>query len=313
MLRAHTDKEIIIDAYRAFKKDWIKNPRDFLDFLREGSDLTIYGTPNQSENSIISYLLQGRGDAQISQVDTALSEIHNKFNPKNPFQVFFFNTSEETRKTKLRKQVNNLLSGFTDDYKEVFTKLATKKYFRVGDVESPFEFSDWAEVLPDLPVSDIIITDPYLFDDCDGKNPIKENYYRLLDEIAKKYKLDSLIVFSKRPGRELKAQLIADSQEILGKNQVHILTFEGILEHDRYIFMNYHTINAGGSMNYFNDEGVVSVKYASKIDVIPVCNGENFNIAQDVLRRLSQEIERLKDKGRIPISVHSKLFYFQKG
>jgi hypothetical protein len=311
MLKAHTDKEIIIDAYRKFKKDWLKNPRDFLDFLRKGSDLTIYGKPNQNEKFIISALLEGRGDTLINKVDTQLSENKNKFDPKNPYQVFFFNTSDDSKKTSHRNQTK-LLSGFIDDYKEVFTRLSTKAYFRVGDVESPFEFSDWSTVLPDLPVSDIIITDPFLFEDNKGANPIKNNYYRLLKEIAKKYKLDSLIVFSKRFEPKLRAELIATSQEILNIKKVHILTFKGVLEHDRYIFMNYHFINAGSSMNYFNSKGIVAVKSASKIDVIPVCNVENFKIAQDILRRLLRRMESLKDQRPISLSVDSKLFYYQK-
>lgn len=312
MLKAHTDKEIIIDAYRAFKKDYFKNPRDFLDFLLQDSDLTIYGAPNQNENSIISFLLQGRGDAKINMVGKPLSEIHNNLNTNNPYQVLFFNTSEDTKKTSIRNQ-NKFLTGFIDDYTEEFRKLSKKAYFRVGDVESPFEFSNWSEVLPDLPVTDVIITDPYLFDERDGANPIEENYYKLLDGFAKKYKLDSLIVFSKRLSREFRSELIIESQNILGIKQIHILTFEGIFEHDRYIFMNYHTINPGSSMNYFNNQGMVGVKNASKIDVNPVCSGYNFKIAQDMLRRLSQEIISLKDKKRIPLSVDSRLFFFQKG
>jgi hypothetical protein len=311
MLKVHTDKEIIPMIYRDDKRAPYGISREFLDFLRKGADLTIYGTPNQNESHFISELMQGRGDALLQKVSTELSQSQDNIASGNPYQVLFFNISDDEKKKLYRSRIKHL-TGFTDDRNEVFARLSRKAYFRVGDVESPFEFSDWSDVLPDLPVSDIIITDPYLFEECDGENPIEENYYRLLDEIARKYKLDSLIVFSKRLDYELRTELISESQKILGTKQVHILTIEDIREHDRYIFLNYHTINAGSSMNYFNDEGEVAVKYASKIDVIPMCNGENFNIAQDMLRRLSQEIESLRDKKKISHAVTSKLFFYQK-
>jgi len=311
MLKVHSDKEVVTKAFREHKRDPFKNPRDFIDFLHKDADLVIYGKPNQYEWDILSKFQEGRGNALIGTDDRGLERCNDKIDHKNPYQVLFFNTSDDGKKEAHKIQSNHLL-GFIDDYVEVFKKLSNDPFWRVGDKESVYEFSDWSEVLPDLPVSDIIITDPYLFAENDENNPHEENYYRILDEIARKYSLKSLIVLTTRVDQTLRKILEAESKKILGDDVAfYLLVFRKSIEHDRYIFMNYHYVNTGNSMNYFNEDGEVEAKSPSKIEVFPLCKEKNFIIAQDILRKLHESIENLKnDKRTLPRSITSNLFFY---
>lgn len=309
MLKAHTDKEIIVAAVKKFTKDPIANSRDFIDFLRNGSDLVIYGKPNQYESTILMKFLHGRQNSNVSQIDDKFSFPIVKINNSNPYQVFFLNESRLERSKKVEDHPQ-FLFGFIDDYDETFKKLSNESYHRVGDVESNYEFSTWSNVLPDLPVNDIIITDPYLFYDNEGRNPLEENYYELLKEINRKYRIKNFIVFAPTVDHHSRKKLISESERILGQTvNFQLLPFKRIKEHDRYIFFSYAYVNAGSSLNYRNDTGEIDLKSTSKITVHPLCHEKHFVVARDVLKTLNDELEKLKEKGLVRSSINSDLFY----
>lgn len=310
MLKAHTDKEIIVAAVKKFTKDPIANSREFIDFLRNGSDLVIYGKPNQNECTILMKFLQGRQNCNITKIDDKFSFPVVKINNSNPYQVFFLNESRIERSKKVEEHPQ-FLFGFIDDYDETYKKLSNESYHRVGDVESNYEFSTWSEVFPDLPVKDIIITDPYLFYNNKGRNPLEENYFELLKEIKRKYKAENIIVFAPTIDHSSRKKLISESINILGQMvNFQLLPFKRIKEHDRYIFFSYAYVNAGSSLNYRNDTGEIDIKSTSKITVHPLCHEKHFVIARDVLRTLKEELEKLKEKGLVKNSINSDLFYF---
>ena len=62
-------------------------------------------------------------------------------------------------------------------------------------------------------------------------------------------------------------------------------------------------------MNYRNDSGEIDVKSTSKITVHPLCHEKHFVIARDVLKTLYDELEKLKQRGLVPSSINSDLFY----
>ena len=205
----------------------------------------IYGKPNQYESTILMKFLHGRQDTKVSPIEHKLSLPNERINNRNPYQVFFLNESRFER-NKVVEEHQQFVFGFIDDYDETYKKLSRESYHRVGDVESTYEFSTWSNVLPDLPVNDIIITDPYLFNDNDGRNPLEENYFELLQEISRKYKVKNLIVFAPTVDTLNRKKLISESENILGKIvKFQLLPFKRIKEHDRYIFFSYAYVNAG--------------------------------------------------------------------
>ena len=313
MVKAHVDKEIIVSAVKKFMKDPLNNSRGFIDFLREGSDLVIYGKPNQSESSILMKFLEGRKDAMISPINQELSFSKHRVNQNNPYQVFFFNVSNAEKKTAIHTS-HHFLYGFIDDYELTFNKLSKRSYHRVGDIESFFDFSSWSEVLPDLPVSEIIITDPFLVEENKGRNPLEENYFALLREIKRKYNIQSVLVFAPTTDKITRTELETESGKIMGnKVKFQLLPLKRNKEHDRYIFLNYVYIDSGSSFNNRNKDGEVDVSSTSKMTVNPLCYESHFLIAKDVLTTLHGELEKLKDKGSVLRSVNSGLFFCVQG
>ena len=74
--------------------------------------------------------------------------------------------------------------------------------------------------------------------------------------------------------------------------------------------MNYHFINVGSSMNsLFNRDGKVNVKSASNIDLRPLCEKQNFILAQDVLRNLRDEMRNSKSIRNPSLKKSSNLFF----
>ena len=310
MLKAHVDKEIVVNSVTEFLKDPIKNSKEFINFLSEGSDLVIYGNLDNEQLNLVSKLLEGRQDSDIRYVAREYSERKNRIDLNNPYQVFFLNIND-IDKQKIERDHNHFLCGFIDDYQAVFKTLSSDPYKRVKDPKSKHNFSGWSDILPNYPVTDIIISDPYLFKDGKDQRPIEENYYRLLREFASKYVLVSLLVFAPDVGDYDKRKDIIDkSRMILGEKVIFgLMGLSQVVEHDRYIFMNYCYINTGSSTNYFNNEGDVSVKSSSKIELFPLIKPKNFEILEDVLRKLFAEFEILKSENPIPAFINSRLFY----
>jgi hypothetical protein len=308
MLKAHINKEILVNAITEFLVDPIKNSRDFINFLSEGADLVIHGNLNDDQLNLVSKLLEGRQDSDIRYVAREYSARESIIDLNNPYQVFFLNIRDIG---KLKIDRNQFLCGFIDDYQTVFKRLSIDAYKRVKDPKSKHNFKGWSEILPNHPVTDIILSDPYLFKDESDNRPMEENYYRLLREIASKYVLFSLVVFA--PDVEdynKRKDIIKKSRMILGeKVKFGLMGLSQVVEHDRYIFMNYSYINTGSSINYFNNEGVVSVKSSSKIEIFPLIRPKNFEILQDVLRKLFAEFEILKSEKQLPALINSRLFH----
>ncbi|MCX6266065.1 MAG: hypothetical protein NTW16_01720 [Bacteroidetes bacterium] len=314
MLKAHVDKEILVNAITEFLVDPIKISKDFIDFLSEGSDLVIYGNLNDDQLNLVSKLLEGRQDSDIRYVAREYSARKSIIDLNNPYQVLFININD-IDKQKIERNRNQFLCGFIDDYQVVYKRLSSDPYKRVKDPRSKHNFSGWSDILPNHPVTDVIISDPYLFKDETDQRPIEENYYRLLREFASKYVLDSLLVFAPDVDDYNKRKEIIDkSRMILGDKVIFgLMGLSQVVEHDRYIFMNYCYISTGSSINYFNHEGAVSVKSSSKIELFPLIKPKNFEILEDILRKLFAEFEVLKSEKPIPAFINSRLFYCIKG
>lgn len=312
MLRAHVDMEIIIDAYREFMKDPFRQSKDFIDFIRKGCDIIIYGRPREIELNIVSQFLEGRGESQICSVHQRYEEARIKLDVKIPYQVFFIHITDPEKKTRERCR-NPFFCAFLDDYKEAFKRLSDSSYLRVNDANTKSEFKKWDDILPDLPITEIIMTDPYIFKLDPEYKPFEENFFKLLKKLNEKYNLKSLLIFNHDIDAKKRSFIVKKSKEILGeKTFFWLIVTKRKIEHDRYMFMNYSFLSAGSSFNYFNTEGMISVKSSSKMEFFPFTSPRNFKIALDVLQKLYEDFRVLQEEGAIPAYVDSGLFYFLK-
>jgi len=298
MLTTHLDTEIYIDAYQKFMSDPIKNPKDFIDFLLMGSNVILYGITidmrNESSN-ILSGLLEGRGDkATISKRSESFSLTKTPVNANNPYQVFFLNLNDKDDQISVTKRLR-MLVGFKDNYYQVFSEFKKEPFFRVDSKVVENKFSDWKQVLPDMPVTDIVISDPFILESSKN-NPLNNNIYRLIHCIKESYQnLDSVIIFTENKSKIDPNPIISHIRQIL-RNSNSRITF-CYDEHDRHIFTNYHHVKIGSSLNFlFDNEGILKVKKKSTIKVQSYCNPENFEEAEPVLKLLSKRFEEIKSK-----------------
>ncbi|PJB59245.1 MAG: hypothetical protein CO098_04405, partial [Bacteroidetes bacterium CG_4_9_14_3_um_filter_41_19] len=294
MLTTHLDKEIYIDAYQKFSSDKIKNPKDFIDYLLTGSDVILYGITSEMEDSssnILSELLQGRGDqAKTSTRSESFSPTKTPVNADNPYQVFFLNLNDKDDQISVTKRLR-MLVGFKDNYYQVFSEFKKEPFFRVDSEVVKNKFSDWLQVLPDMPVTDIVISDPYILKSSENY-PLSSNLYRLIQSIKDRYhNIVSVIIFSKNDKNDKNdlKQIREDIIRILGeKTLVRTILFQGSGEHDRHIFTNYHHVKIGSSLNFlFDNDGILKVKNPSSIEVHSYCNPKQFEQAEPVLKLLN--------------------------
>lgn len=317
MLETHIDIEIYIDAYKKFMSDPFKNSKGFINFLTEGTDLILYGIDNLEMTStdtinVLSQLTQGIGEKtkRPKKISTAFFPANTLINEKNPYQVFFLNVTDREDQVRIIN-TNQLLTGFITNYDQVFNEFKNEPFFRVDDNITKNKFTRWEQILPNTTVTDIIISDPFLFEFGEEEMLLKENYYKLLIALKGKYlELNNVLVFSSIKDINNLNDIRIESKKILGtKIKFGISLFHQESEHDRHIFMNYHHIKVGSSLNFlFDKTGSLKVKKKSTIKVESYSNPDNFVEAVPVLEFLNQRLAELKLTGKVPKFTQSRLF-----
>lgn len=312
----HIDKEIIIDAYKEYNKDTLNNSRDFLDFLRKGTDVVIYGETNIDSLNIFSdFSLQGRGESKKPKLFPKQFNVDkDRINKNNPYQLFFLNIADKNEQRRIKEQLE-LLVGFNNDYKGVFDNFKKESYFRVDhDIDTKNKFESWEQLLPKVPVTEVIICDRFLLG-LNDEYPIEENYYKLINTIKNSYKIKRLLFFtsdiSNKKLKEKGINIINRSKEILGRGVKFGLVFfsEDESEHDRHIFLNYHHIYLGTSPSFFfKNNGEINIRNKSNINVNSYYDPNNLKQPLAVLRFLKNVISKLKDDSKIPDFINSNLF-----
>lgn len=325
MLITHIDIDVIVDAYKKFKTNVFQGPFRFLDFLSNGTNIIIYGvnenTPETAKN-LLTQLVQGRGEKSKPKRELQYFSIENTYiNKENPYQIFFIRSTDEKH---IVLDQNGFIVGDVDDYIDVFKKLSRNTYFRVSNNAIKNKFLNWQQILPKLPVTDIIISDPYLLN-YSNKHSLKNNYFKLLNSLKYSYpNLDTILVFSfgdrdtdKQENEKHKSilkEIIRKSKELLGSIRFRLLPWGDIIEHDRHIFMNYNHIKFGSSLNFvFDNEDNLAVKKLSTIKIESHSDPDSHDEALSVLNDLkhirlqaNEKVNAIHDHIK---DIDSKLFY----
>lgn len=164
-------------------------------------------------------------------------------------------------------------------------------------------FNKWADLEPfSLPLTDIVIVDPYVLrsmDDC------KINLIPYLKSLVKntKTKIDVVIYTNREDCLEYSeiAPLIKKGiKQVTGvKPHLTVITYtdrRGVPsrgEHDRTILMNYKRIKSGDTFNYFKADGSIKTK-GREIQYLSLARRENFDLAQELLKDLQDHIDFFK-------------------
>jgi len=310
MLTTHIDIEVYVDAEKQFNLDVINNSKGFIDFIKIDCNSIYYGLDKTSIEfkNILTNVLEGGGEHAKSSIRPNHFHINNRYeNNSNPYQTFFLNISDESEQLKISNQLN-MLVGYITNYQQVFDSFKNEPYFRIDNNAKRNKFISWEQILPILPVTDIIISDPYLFE-CKEGFLLEDNYYNLIQSIKDKYLngLRNLLIFSSIQDISNLDAIRKKSDKILGI-KIGIVLFHKESEHDRHIFMNYNHIKIGSSLNFlFDNTGNLVVKKKSTIKVESYFNPDNYNESLSVLEYLKQQLFEIKKLGKIPYYLNSNL------
>jgi len=328
MLTTHIDIEIYKDAKKNAQKLCNKNFKeafefvDFIKFLTTGTNLTLYGVKENdidAINLIHDDLFSGKDESKRPQKNkNSFIEENIEIDDLKPYQLFFLNCEDEEN---IHGKINHttFIIGFSNNYTDVFKQFNSDYTFRVGDFYARNKFINWVKTLPELPVTDLIINDPYLFDEIEIKdktgakkkiNPFDKNAIVLFESLKNKYNhLKRVLIFTyidwKKYGcekddfdctEEARIELENKVKEIFGKS-IQVDLIGNTREHDRYIFSNYFCINIGSSMNVlFDENGKRSYKNTSSMRVMSYTNNSSFFNATTILNVLFHQPERKKQK-----------------
>jgi len=328
MLTTHIDIEIYKHAKMNAQKFCNKNFKeafefvDFIKFLTTGTDLILYGIKESDINTIALIhddLFSGKDESKRPKKNkNSFIDENIEIDDSKPYQLFFLNCEDEENNYYKLDQ-STYITGFLNNYVEVFKKFNCDYMLRVSDSKAKNKFVSWHKTLPELPVTDLIINDPYLFDENEIKdetgavkktNPIDKNAVVLFEALKNKYnQLKRVLIFTyinwKKLGCEegdkacteqKRIELENKTKKIFGK-KIQVNLIRNTREHDRYIFSNYFCINIGSSMNAFNDEkGRQSNKNTSSMRVLSYANDSNFFNATTILNVLFRQPECKRQK-----------------
>jgi len=336
MITTHIDIEVLEDAIKKIKSNPLTCPKDFIDFLTKGTNLIIYNrniNTSDDTNANLMLLLEGAGKAptKLNDKPYPFPYYSSSRNKEDPYQVYFLNIIDREEQKEFADRFK-LLVGFINNYYEVFTDFKKEPFFRVDDSIEDNKFSSWEEVLPELPVTDVIISDPYLLN-YRMANPLENNYFNLIRTIKICYpNIENLLIYSyidkernmdneDTAYKSILSDIISQTDKIIGNQfsfrlliltkEIHKITG---FEHDRHIFMNYNHIRLGGSINFlFNKNNELDIKNKSTIKVHSYYNPDNYFESLVVLELLKDIREQSNLNKRIPQhlkDITSNLFNF---
>lgn len=317
---AHVDKKILIDAFRDYRKDIVHNSDAFIKFLAKGADLYLYGDQSIEESNILSLFLEKREGTSIGSFDSGFATGKYSVDTGNPYQVFFLNEIDENEQDKLRDCLSSFLVGFTYDYQRKFDLLSLDKTFQLETHQNENGRITLDEILLDLPTTDIIICDRYIFDvDKDGNYSSLKSFNELLHSIKQRFEVNKLFLFIGKSGKpkdktisEMVNVIKSEGTRVLGGNTEITTIFIDFQneDHDRALYLNYYRIDLGSSINSLKrkDDKLIPNK-RTKIVVTGYADRKCFNDSVNDLNYLSKILQATKAKiPEFPKNAGSILF-----
>ena len=215
------------------------------------------------------------------------------------------------------EQYKDIIIGNRGNYLSVFNKYRFEDQVRVGKTTSNHPFSSWEEFLPDIPVSEVIINDSYLFKQTYTKDEkeiianIEQNAFRFFKALNSKYpELKNVIIFSFIDYKSFGCKKSDDGtydkkcfKFVLNKikeqfsQEVNVLLINNYEEHDRHIFSNYFYMKLSSINSIYDKEGkLIESKTSSFEKTSFLTSYQNFEKATDILKDFKKRFEDFNTK-----------------
>lgn len=325
MLTTHIDFAIYKDAKKKWRAYFKSNPKlfkgvnSFLDFIESYTNIRLYNVKEDIETlNLINELFQGIGDnvKKPKKISVSLASRIDKHIIKSPYQFFFVESDYP-----LSDKYKNAIVGTTNDYVEIFSKCNQNSQIRLGTENAKNRFVSWEDVLPDIPVTEIIINDNYLFKKTDDSIP-EQNAFKLLETIGEKYKqlkrvliisyfdfesIASLNCIKSEGGKynyiECSERLRKIIEDCFLEN-TEVILIGNQEEHDRHIFSNYFYLETPSLNNIFDLNGNLIYKKSGSLSLHSYLSPNNFENASDILKNFKINISKYNKNNR---NYHSAL------
>ncbi|MEQ3665672.1 hypothetical protein [Olleya sp.] len=161
-------------------------------------------------------------------------------------------------------------------------------------------FKTWQDLEDySLPLTDIIIVDPYITSDA---SLFPSNLEMLLKSIALKSNSKINVVIYTNKDQCISYEQISPVirkaiKQVTGVGpKFTLVTYrdqrgqDTRAEHDRTVLMNYHRIYSGDTFNYFDSTGKVITK-GRELSFSSLANFDNFNLSRELIRDLQKNID----------------------
>lgn len=234
------------------------------------------------------------------------SNSHKTFNSQQLSSVYLLNDE----KIEVLKAAGTILIGEPGEELGIINNLFLNqndylfdKKWKIGGTG----FEKWEDLVKySLPVTDIIIVDPFV---CSDISLLAHNLLPFLGCIANKVitKLNVVIYTNKDKtlSYEVLSPIIRKTiSDITGvKPNFTLIKYSDIrgipskAEHDRTIFSNYIRIYSGDTINYFNSEGKITK--GREIHYFSLARDENYNLAFELIKDLQGNINFLNNNGGV--------------
>lgn len=165
------------------------------------------------------------------------------------------------------------------------------------------KFKAWKDIEDfSMPLTDIIIIDPYITSD---SSLFSSNLETLLKTLALKSNSKiNVVIYTNRdkcvPYEQISPVVRKAVKEVTSVSpKFTLVTYrdqrgqETKAEHDRTILTNYHRVYSGDTFNYFDGTGKVITK-GRELSFSSLANYDNFNLSRELLQDLQNHIDFFK-------------------
>ena len=255
---------------------------------------------------LITILTEGVGESEPVKYNASFPEkplksnIHNKFTSEQLSAIYLL----DDERVDAFKDAGAVIVGAPGDEMSIFKRLFLnyndyifEKDLRIGSEE----FASWSDIeCYSLPLTDLIIVDPYLLKDRTDDD-LDENLLSWIESICIKSKSKINIVIATRPleldydlttlGKKIKEKL----KQVTGKKSdvTFVFTYQ---EHDRTIMTNYLRYS-GNTFNYFqNGEKRTSGK---DFNIKSLVRADNHQKAKEALNDVQKIVFSCMENGNI--------------
>lgn len=234
------------------------------------------------------------------------SNSHRTFNPQQLSSVYLLNDE----KIEVIKAAGSILIGEPGEELSIINNLFLnqndylfdKKWKIGGD-----GFVQWNDLVHfSLPITDIIIVDPYISSD---PSLLNYNLLPFLDCLSNNVKSKINIIIYTDKDNSLPYEVLSPiiRKSLNNKTGVNpnftLIKYSdkrGVpskAEHDRTIFLNYIRINSGDTFNYFNNQGKITK--GRELHYFSLARDENYYLAFELIKDLQENINFLNKNGGV--------------